>query len=375
VIPITVPRDLQDQTSGAATIGGPPRASVDPPRPAPATAYRDGVPLRRALALLVASLASVVALATGLVLAGPAAASAPAAPLEAVPNADGSRSLHWTLAGSSDSVNVLPHLRCAVDPAASGPFAGSRVPCVWLVDHRAPAAAAPEGCPATANPYASWRCDMRRFRDLVIDAAATGERSVIQFNTKAKGGSGVCAWIPVAVRLGGGTGTLEAGDGCPERISCAAGFAGTVRADATLDVVAGCRRVTRVGAGAPTGTTPGSSPTTTGVADLTTCPGYGEGQGGESPLWDVRTTKRGRRGMYVRVTMRRAVPITVQIRRRTARGTALVRAVNVCAKAGPNRLTVKDATGGVRGRRRYRVVVTSPVSKYPLVSSYETLPR
>jgi hypothetical protein len=312
--------------------------------------------------------------------AGPATAagSPPSAPLVAEPNADGTSTLHWTLAGSSDSVNVLPHLRCAADPAATGPFAGAKVPCVWLVDHKAPALAAPAGCPATPTPYASWRCDMRRFRELVIDAAAKGERSVIQFNTKAKGGSGVCAWIPVAVRLGGGTGALEAADGCPERVSCAAGYAGTVRADKPFDVVVGCRKVTYVGAGRSSSSAGGSGSgagTTTGVADLSTCAGFGEGKGGESPLWDVRTTKRGRRGMNVRVTMRRAAPITVEVRRKSSRGTTLVRAINVCAKAGTNRVAVADATGGVRSRRNYRVVIASPVSKYPLVSSYETLPR
>ncbi len=312
--------------------------------------------------------------------AGPATAagSPPSAPLVAEPNADGTSTLHWTLAGSSDSVNVLSHLRCAVDPTAAGPFAGMKVPCVWLVDHKAPALAAPAGCPATNNPYASWRCDMRRFRELVIDAAAKGERSVIQFNTKAKGGSGVCAWIPVAVRLGGGTGALEAADGCPERISCAAGYAGTVRADKAFDVVVGCRKVTYVGAGRSSGSTGGSGPragTKAGVEDLSTCAGFGEGKGGESPLWDVRTTKRGRRGMNVRVTMRRAAPITVAVHRKVSRGTTLVRTINVCAKAGANRVAVSDATGGVRSRRNYRVVISSPVSKYPLVSSYETLPR
>lgn len=346
-----------------------------PPRPAPprgpASARTGGA--RRAAVALLAAVAAVLS------LAGPAAASAPTAPLVAVANADGTSTLHWTLAGSSDSVNVLPHLRCAADPTASGPFAGARVPCVWLVDHKAPPGAAPAGCPSTGNVYASWRCDMRRFRDLVVDAAAKGERSVIQFNTKAKGGSGVCAWIPVAVRLGGGTGALEAADGCPERISCAAGYAGTVRADTGFDVVVGCRKLTRVGAGgaakSSTGSGSGSSGTKAGVADLSTCAGFGEGKGGESPLWDVRTTKRGRRGMVIRVGMRRAAPITVEVRRKASSGTTLVRAINVCAKAGSNRVVVADATGGVTSRRNYRVVVSSPVSKYPLVSSFETLPR
>lgn len=330
------------------------------------------MPLRRVIAVLLAAFAGALA------FAGPAGATAPTAPLVAEPHPDGTSTLHWTLAGSSDSVNVLPHLRCAADPAAVAPFAGARVPCVWLVDHKAPALAAPAGCPSTGNAYASWRCDMRRFRDLVIDAAAKGERSVIQFNTKAKGGSGVCAWIPVAVRLGGGTGALDAADGCPERISCAAGYAGTVRADKGFDVIVGCRKVAMVGAGASSGSAAGSgsgSGTKTGVADLSTCAGFGEGKGGESPLWDVRTTKRGRRGMNVRVTMRRAAPITVEVRRKAASGTTLVRTINVCAKAGPNRVVVSDATGGVRSRRNYRVVIASPVSKYPLVSSYETLPR
>jgi hypothetical protein len=342
-----------------------PRRST-PALAAARSAYRGGVPLRRVVAVLLASLVASV------LPAGPAAATAPTAPLVAQPNADGTSSLHWTLTGSSDSINVLPHLRCAADPTATGPFAGARVPCVWLVDHKAPLLAGPASCPSTGHAYASWRCDMRRFRDLVIDAAATGERSIVQFNPKARGGSGVCAWLPVAVRLGGGTGALDAADGCPERVTCAVGYAGTVRADKGFDVVTGCRRLTRVDADGSWGTGPG---TRTGVSDLQTCAGAGDAKGGESPLWSIRTIKRGRRGMRVEVTMRRAAPMTVQIRRRASRGTTLVRSVGVCAKAGVNRVTVTDATGGERSQRRYRVVVASPVSTYPLVSSYETLPR
>jgi hypothetical protein len=327
------------------------------------------VPIPRACALLL------VAFAVGIGLPGSAAASSPSAPLVAQPNADGTQTLHWTLRGSSDAINVLPHLRCAADPLAAAPFAGSKVPCVWLVDHKAPLIAGPAGCPATGQAYASWRCDMRLFRDLVIDAAPAGERSLVMFNTKAKGGSGICAWLPVAVRLGGGTGSVDAADGCPERISCPAAYAGTVRADQTFDVVTGCRKVTRVAAPAATAGTAQGTSTKTGVSDLSTCKGSGDGRDGESPLSDVRTAKRGRRGMDVRITLRRAAPVTVAVRRRAAGGTQLVRSIGVCAKAGSNRVTVADATGGVAARRRYRVVVTSPLSTYPLVSSYETLPR
>jgi hypothetical protein len=325
------------------------------------------VPLRRILTVL---LLAVTALVGAPAVSG---ASAPAAPLTAQPNADGTQTLHWALKGSSDAINVLPHLRCAADPLAAAPFAGAKVPCVWLVDHKAPLTAGPAGCPATGQAYASWRCDMRLFRDLVIDAAAAGERSIVMFNTKAKGGSGVCAWLPVALRLGAGTGSVDAADGCPERISCPAAYAGTVTADKAFDVVTGCKKV--VFAGATPAKAPAKSSTTTGVQDLTACEGYRERPSGESPLWDVRNTKRGRRGMSIRVTMRRAAPITVEIRRKTAKGTQVVRSVGVCAKAGANGVTIADATGGVAGRRRYRVVVSSTVSKYPLVSSYETLPR
>ncbi|MGX6447122.1 hypothetical protein ACVU7I_03480 [Patulibacter sp. S7RM1-6] len=316
--------------------------------------------VRRTLLLL----ALLVGLAAAPASAG---ASAPSAPLTVDP--DGA--LHWTLDGSSDSINVLPHLRCAADPTAAGAFAGAKVPCVWLVDHRAPLAAAPDGCVGTGNDYASWRCDMRRFPGLVIDAAQPGQRSLVMFNTKANGGSGVCAWIPVVVRLHGGTGVLQADDGCPERITCERAYAGTVRADA-LDTVSGdCRRVTRTKAAAGGASSSGSG----GDVDLSTCDGAGGSKQGMSPLYDVRTSKRGRRGMRIRVTMRRAAPVRVQIRRKASYGTKLVREIPVCAKRGVNVVSVADATGGRKGRASYRVVVRSSASAYPLVSSDEKLPR
>ncbi|WP_210494592.1 hypothetical protein [Patulibacter sp. SYSU D01012] len=319
--------------------------------------------VRRAVALL--------ALLAGLLAtqAAPAGASSPTAPLGLDP--DGT--LHWTLNGSSDSINVLPHLRCAADPTASGPFAGAKVPCVWLVDHKAPLVAAPDGCVGTGDPYASWRCDMRRFRALVIDAATAGEESLVMFNTKAKGGSGVCAWIPVAVRLHGGRGQLQADDGCPERITCERGYAGTVRADA-FDVVGGdCRRVVRTRGTSSGGSSAGGSGGS-GV-DLSQCEGAGGSKKGMSPLYDIRTIARGKRGWKVRLTMRRAAPVTIEVRRKASYGTQLVRAYPRCAKRGVSTMTVPDATGGRKGPARYRVVVRSSVSAYPLVSSYERLPR
>ncbi|MEV4420630.1 hypothetical protein AB0L40_11750 [Patulibacter sp. NPDC049589] len=326
----------------------------------------------RALALLTVALLALAGLA-----AGPAAASAPTAPLTAVQNADGTQSLHWSLEGTSDSINVLPHLRCAADPLAGGVFAGSSVPCIWLVDHKAPLTAGPEGCPPTGNDDASWRCDMRLFRDLTIDAARAGESSLIMFNTKPDGGSGLCAWIPLAVRLGPGKGAVQAADGCRERIVCAAGYAGKISAD-TLDVVSGCKSVSRTDTAAPVGTgstTEGSGSSGSSKVDLTTCPGAGSGKKGNSPLYSVQVKPRGKRGSRVLVTMRRAAPITVEVRVKRRSGTKVVRWTPRCAKAGRNVVVFTDATNGQHARRNYQVVVRSPNSTYPLRSSYETLPR
>jgi hypothetical protein len=309
--------------------------------------------------------------------AGGASAAAPTAPLTAVPNPDGSQTLHWDLRGSSDSINVLPHLRCAADPSASGVFAGSAVPCLWLVDHKAPLSDGPAGCPATGQAYASWRCDMRLYRDVVIDAAASGESSLINFNTKPNGGSGICAWIPVALRLGGGEGTILAADGCRERIVCAAGYSGTVNAD-SLDVVSGCRTVSRTATSGPvsdSGASSGSTTDGTSAVDLSKCTGASSGRKGDSPLYSVLVKPRGARGMDVRVQLRRAVPITVEVRVKSSSGSRLVRSVARCAKAGANRVAFSDATGGVKARRQYRVFVRSANSSYPLRSAYETLPR
>lgn len=326
----------------------------------------------RALALLTVAFLALVGLS-----AGPASASAPTAPLTTVQNADGTQSLHWSLAGTSDSINVLPHLRCAADPLAGGVFAGSSVPCIWLVDHKAPLSEAPAGCPPTGDDYASWRCDMRLFRDLTIDASGAGESSLVMFNTKPDGGSGLCAWIPLAVRLGPGKGTVQAADGCQERIACAAGYAGKVNADA-LDVVSGCKSVARSGAAAPVGTgstAEGSGSSGSSKVDLTKCPGAGSGKKGNSPLYSVQVKPRGRRGSRVLVTMRRAVPITVEVRVKQRSGSKVVRWTPRCAKAGQNVVVFPDTTGGQRTRRNYQVVVRSPNSTYPLRSSYETLPR
>lgn len=299
----------------------------------------------------------------------PAGAAQPTAPLTASAFPDGSRALTWTLEGSSDSINVLPHLRCAIDPEVNGLFPGAKVPCLWLVDHKAPAGPAPDGCPSTGDPYASWRCDMRAFRFVLINAAYAGQRSLIQFNTKAKGGSGICAWIPVAVRINGGQGTVLAADGCPQRIICLPGSTGKITVD-PFDTVSGCPSV------AKDGSTDGSSTTSTGsTVDLKTCAGAGAKPYKVSPLYDVRTTKHGRRGMRIRVTLRRAVPFTVQIRRTTSFGSMVVREIARCGKVGANDLTVPDVTNGRKAGAGYRLVVRSPRSSYPLRSSEERLPR
>lgn len=312
-----------------------------------------------------------------------ASAAAPTAPLSAVQNADGTRSLHWELEGSSDSINILPHLRCAPDPTSSGVFAGSSIPCIWLVDHKAPFTDGPEGCLSTGQSYASWRCDMRLYRDITVDGAGAGEDSLIMFNTKPDGGSGICAWIPLALRLGSGKGTVQAADGCRERIVCEPGYGGKVNAD-TLDIVTGCRNTTKKAASGPIGTGAensdsdsgsGSSSGNTGGVDLQSCAGAGSGKKGDSPLYSVEVKKKGRRGMYVRVYMRRAVPITVEVRMKQRSGTKIVRFAARCAKRGANFITFPNATGGAKSRRQYRVFVRSANSTYPLRSAYETLPR
>lgn len=325
---------------------------------------------RRALALLTVALLAVAGAA-----AGPAAASSPTAPLTAVQNADGTQSLQWRLEGTSDSINILPHLRCGTDPTAGGVFAGSTIPCIWLVDHKAPFSQAPAGCAPTGNAYASWRCDMRLFRDITVDAASAGESSLIMFNTKPDGGSGVCAWIPLALRLHGGKGTIQAADGCRERIACDATYGGSVSVDA-LDVVTGCKSTSRSSSvSAPSGTGSSSTGSSGSGVDLSTCAGAGSGKKGNSPLYSVLVKPRGKRGMTVHVSMRRAVPITVEIRVKTRSGSRVVRSTKRCAKAGTNVFTFTDATGGQRARRNYGVIVRSTNSTYPLRSSYEVLPR
>lgn len=346
----------------------PTRPSVDHRASRRPIAYRIRVLLVRTLVLLVSLLGA------GALAVAPATASAPSAPLTAEARPDGLPSLRWTLSGSSDSVNVLPHLRCAADPTATGPFAGAKVPCLWLVDHKAAPLVGPAGCPGTGEPFASWRCDMRAFRDLVIDAAFPGEQSLVNFNTKAKGGSGICAWIPVALRVNGGEGTILAADGCAQRISCVVGSTGTVTVDA-FDTVSGCPKVARAGSSSGSSNASGGNGTSQANVDLSTCTGAGTKPFRISPLYDIRTTKRGRRGINVRVTLRRAVPYVVQIRRRTSFGTLLVREIARCGKAGSNRFSVGDATAGRRQSARYQLVVRSPRSSYPLRSSDERLPR
>ena len=334
----------------------------------------------------VLALVTVALLLLAGVASSTASASAPTAPLTAVANSDGTTSLRWDLQGTSDSINILPHLRCGPDPAATGTFAGSRIPCIWIVDHKAPlvATTAP-GCPTTGQDYASWRCDMRLYRDITVNAADTGESSLIMFNTKPAGGSGVCAWIPLALKLGGGKGTVQAADGCPERIVCAAGYGGKVNAD-KLDTVVGCKSTTTSDISAPvtddasaggsdSGSGSSGSDRPKGGVDLTKCAGAGSGKKGNSPLYSVLVKPRASRGMVVYVSMRRAVPITVEVRMRTSSGSKIVRWIPRCASKGTNVIRFPNATGGARAKRRYKVIVRSANSTYPLVSSYETLPR
>lgn len=342
--------------------------------------YRGGVQRSVVPALL-----TVLVLALVGVGAAPASAAAPTAPLTTIDNADGTRSLHWELRGTSDSINVLPHLRCGPDPAATGTFAGDSIPCIWIVDHKAPLTEGPAGCPSTGQAYASWRCDMRLFRDIVIDGAQAGESSLIMFNTKPAGGSGICAWIPLALRLSSGRGTVQAADGCPERIVCAPGYSGVVNSDA-LDTVLGCPTVSRSPISAPVGTGSSGGSGDSGGSDdggsgggdsgldLSGCAGARSGKKGDSPLYSVEIKARGKRGMRVRVYMRRAVPVTVEVRMKTSSGTRLVRSTPRCARRGANFISYSDVTA-TSSRRNYRVFVRSENSTYPLRSSYEALPR
>ncbi len=311
-----------------------------------------------------AGAALLLALALLLSSVGAARAAPASSTLSARPNADGTTSLAWTLRGTSDEINVLPHLRCPADPTADGPFAGAAVPCLWIVDHEAAYVPGPDGCVAVDGRLASWRCDMRRFRDVTIDAAEAGESSLIMFNTLAGGGSGVCAWIPLAVRLGSGTGEVRAADGCPQVISCAAGYAGTITRD-RFDRVTGCRTVKGTASGS-------STPTTTDAAQ---CGASATERTASSPLERVAVALLGRRGMRIAVRLRRAVRLHVDIEARGSGGWRRVRRIERCGRAGANVVRVNDATGGRRGARNYRVVVRSPASAYPLRSSWTTLPR
>jgi hypothetical protein len=316
-------------------------------------------PTSRVAALVVAALLlALLSTSGGVALAAPASGA-----LDARPNADGTTSLTWTLRGTSDEINVLPHLRCPVDPTADGPFAGARVPCLWIVDHEAAYAPGPDGCAAVDGRLASWRCDMRRFRDVTIDAAEAGESSLIMLNTLAGGGSGVCAWIPLAIRLGGGSGEVRAADGCPQVITCAPAYAGTITRD-RFDRVTGCRAVRGATAGS-------ASPGTDGAA----CAAGTAERTSRSPLERVAVALRGRRGMRIAIRLRRAALLHVDIEARGARGWRRVRRIDRCGRAGANVVRVGDATGGRRGARNYRVVVRSPASAYPLRSSWTTLPR
>jgi len=341
---------------------------------------------RRLVFFLTLALSSLIGVPTAAIAASP-----PTAVLAAAAQPDGSQVLVWSLTGSSDQVNVLPHLRCANDPSANPLFSSTKIPCIWLVDHEAPKnVAAPLTCVTQPEAYASERCDMRRYSGVVIDAAQkAGDRTVMMFNTKPDGGSGICAWIPIAVRLGDGTGEVRAQDGCIQRIDCAAGYSGTVYADAADDVRK-CKQVKRSAATAANGSgasdgndAAGGTGSPSGGSDArpgrnveaATCPGAKSSKRGQSPLYSVYNKPRGRRGMVVVIQMRRAVPITVEVRMRTSSGTKAVRWISRCARKGKNVYTFPNATGGSAKRQAYRVIVRSPNSKYPLISSYETLPR
>lgn len=364
---------------------------------------------RLSCATLVATL-----LATGTLLgSAPAGASGsgsqpPTALLTATPNAGGLPTLDWSLRGSSDQINVLPNLKCQLGPAGSTPQFPASDPCLWLVDHLAPPpSATPAGCLPSREPdsggiphYASWRCDTRQFRDVVIRAAqSAADRSFVMFNTPATGGSGVCATIPVTVLLGDGSGELQAADGCGQTIRCEAGYRGTVKSD-PLDALTGCATSppSPGGSGGGSGGSSGGGGSTSGpgtggggskVPPATgsaaarkkaetgkACPGASSGRKGNSPLYSVYIKARSKRGMKIYVHMRRAVPITVDVRmRRSGRSPKIVRWVARCAKKGSNLITLPNATGGAKNRRNYKVYVKSPNSTYPLRSSWEALPR
>jgi hypothetical protein len=367
--------------------------------------YDPAVLRRLSLAFLVASLLVVS-------LASAGTASAATASLSWIEDDDGKPALDWSLEGSSDQINVLPNLRCELGPEGSWPQFPASDPCVWLVDHLAPLpdgfvpGCIPSREPGVGGPapYASWRCDMRVFRELVIHAAQTAnDRSVVMFNTTANGGSGVCATIPITVKLGSGTGELQARDGCVQRIECSA-YRGIVQSD-PADVLVGCPTTPPSGGSgggtgggssgpgtggggskAPAGSgsglppAPGSASSSAGDKAATggkACPGASSGRKGASPLYSVLVRARGKRGMKVYVHLRRAVPITVDVRIKRGHGRTpkVVRWVSRCGKKGTNLITFPNATGGAKDRRNYRVYVKSPNSTYPLRSSWEVLPR
>jgi hypothetical protein len=343
----------------------------------------------------------------------------PTSLLTTIESEDGKPTLDWSLRGSSDRINVLPNLRCALGPEGSHDQFPATDPCLWLVDHLAPVPdSTPPGCISSREPdsggpapYASWRCDMRVFQDLVIRAAQNAnDRSFVMFNAPSSGGSGVCATIPITVLLGHGYGELQAADGCPQTIRCEADYAGTVRSDSG-DTVTGCSGGSGGTGGAGSGGSGGSGggaggsggsggaggsgsggggssvpaapgsgskkPSGTGSTSGkgSACPGASSGKKGNSPLYSVYIKPLGKRGMKIYVHMRRAVPITVDVRMRTSSGAKVVRWVSRCAKKGNNVITLPNATGGAKARRNYRVYVKSPNSTYPLRSSWEALPR
>lgn len=347
----------------------------------------------------------------------------PTAPLTATANPGALPTLEWSLRGSSDQINVLPNLQCDLGPDRPGSYLDAGDPCLWVVDHLAPLpGGTPAGCAAAREPgvggpasYASWRCDMRQFRDVVIRAAQNAnDRSFVMFNTQATGGSGRCATIPITVLLGSGTGELQAADGCAQTIRCETVYRGVVKAD-PLDTVTGCttpppgsppgsggsgsgggggtgaggggggRGEGGLGGGGGSSVPPapgGGTKTGSGSGTKTkpertgrACPGASSGRKGNSPLYSVYIKAQGKRGMKIYVHMRRAVPITVDVRMRRSGGAKVVRWVSRCAKKGNNVITLPNATGGAQSRRNYRVIVKSPNSTYPLRSSWEALPR
>lgn len=383
-------------------------------------AYDAHVLRRLSLAILAAMLLGAGPFAAS----GTAAGGAPTAALTITENPGALPTLDWTLNGSSDQINVLPNLRCEMGPLDSWQFPKTD-PCIWLVDHLAPLPPlTPAGCLAAREPgvggpapYASWRCDMRQFRDVVLRAARSNDsRSYVMFNTTASGGSGVCASIPITVLLGAGYGGLQAADGCPQTIRCDDTYRGAVGFDPGLDTVTNCPGTGGTGSGsggsgsggsgsgsggsgsgtggsgsaggggggsglppAPgsgSGTKKQAGGATSGAGKGSSCPGASSGTKGDSPLYSVYIKARGKRGMKIYVHMRRAVPITVDVRmRRNGRTPKVVRWVSRCAKKGTNLITLPNATGGAQNRRNYRVYVKSPNSTYPLRSSWEALPR